>query len=59
MNLYSHFRLGEIYEKLGNRSKAIEHTEKFLEMWKDADPGLPEVDDAKERLEKLQKSPNF
>ena len=46
----SHLRLGEVYEKLGNRSKAIEHTEKFLEMWKDADPGLPEVEDARKRL---------
>jgi len=28
----SHFKLGEIYEKLGDTTKAIEHTEKFLEM---------------------------
>jgi len=49
----SHFKLGEIYEKLGNRDKAIEHTERFLEMWKDADPGLPEVEDAKNRLERF------
>jgi tetratricopeptide (TPR) repeat protein len=50
----SHLRLGEVYEKLGNRAKAIEHTEKFLEMWKDADPGLPEVADARERVAKLK-----
>lgn len=36
--------LGEVYEKLGNRSKAIEDTEKFLEIWKSADLGLPEGD---------------
>jgi hypothetical protein len=31
------------------KSKAIEHYEKFLSLWKDADPGIAEVDDARER----------
>lgn len=46
--------LGLAYEKSGWRSKAIEQNQEFLEIWKDADPGIPEVEDAKERLNRLR-----
>ncbi len=42
--------LGKIYEQKGWKGKAIEHYEKFLDLWKDADPGISEVEDAKKRV---------
>ncbi len=38
----------------GYKGKAIEHYEKFLALWKDADPGTAEVLDARSRLASLQ-----
>ena len=50
----AYYLLGLAYEKSGWSKKAIEQYEEFLEIWKDADPGIPEVEDAKERLAKLR-----
>ncbi len=50
----SFFMLGKIYEEQGNTVKAAEHYEKFLDLWKDADPGIAEVEDAKKRLAGLK-----
>jgi serine/threonine protein kinase/Tfp pilus assembly protein PilF len=46
----SFYMLGQIFEQQGNTARARENYTKFLELWKDADPGLPEVEDAKKRL---------
>ncbi len=35
-------------------TKAIEHLEKFLDLWKDADSGIAEVEDARERVAGLR-----
>ncbi len=35
-------------------NKAIEHYKKLLELWKDADPGISEVEDAKKRVAGLK-----
>jgi len=50
----AHYFLGLAYEKSGWKKKAIEQYEEFLEIWKDADTGIYEVEDAKERLGKLK-----
>jgi tetratricopeptide (TPR) repeat protein len=51
----AYYLLGMVYEKSGWKNKAIEKFEEFLDIWKNADPGLPEVADAKQRLSKLKK----
>jgi len=50
----SFYMLGMIYEQQGNRGKAAENYEKFLDLWKNADPGIAEVEDAKKRLAGLR-----
>lgn len=54
INPQYHFRLAKIYEKKGWKGKAIDHYEKFLHLWKDADPGLPEKAEAQMRLSTLR-----
>jgi eukaryotic-like serine/threonine-protein kinase len=49
-------RLGELYEAKGNTTKAVENYQKFIDLWKDADPELqPAVRSAKARLDELKK----
>jgi serine/threonine protein kinase/tetratricopeptide (TPR) repeat protein len=50
----SFYMLGKIHEQQGNTAEAIEHYGKFLDLWKDADPGFAEVEDARERLAGLK-----
>jgi tetratricopeptide (TPR) repeat protein len=48
------YNIAKIYEKMGKTTKAMEHYKKFLGLWKDADPGMVEVEDAKKRLAGLK-----
>jgi tetratricopeptide (TPR) repeat protein len=52
----SFYMLGKIHEQQGDTANAIEQYEKFLDLWKGADPGIAEVDDAKKRLTELRTS---
>jgi len=49
----SFYMMGKIYESMGKKDEAREAYGRFLELWKDADPGIPEFIDAKKRLEAL------
>jgi tetratricopeptide (TPR) repeat protein len=50
----SFYMLGKIYERQGDTVKAREHFERFLSLWQNADPDLPEVADARARLSELK-----
>jgi tetratricopeptide (TPR) repeat protein len=52
----SFYMLGKIAEQQGDKAKARDYFRKFLDLWRDADPGLPEVPDAKARLDRLKGS---
>ncbi len=51
----SFYMLGKIHERPGDKARAIEYYEKALDLWKDADPGIPEAENAKIRSKELQK----
>ncbi len=55
-NLYvlSYYWLGKIEKDKGNTEQSLEHFEQFLNYWKNADQGLPEILEAKKSISSLQ-----
>lgn len=52
-----HRGLGRSYERLGDRTSAVTHYMRFVELWSECDPGLrPLVDQTRERIEKLTRA---
>lgn len=54
LNVTFYYYLARAYEESGWTEKAIKNFEKFLDIWKDADPGLEKIEDAKQRLARLK-----
>ncbi len=49
----NHFRLARLYDRRGTREQAIVRYRRFLELWKNADPDLPELAETRGRLAAL------
>jgi hypothetical protein len=49
-------RLGELYVAKGDTANAIAHYQKFVTLWKSADPELqPQVEDVRKRISRLER----
>ena len=49
--IMAHLHLGKIFQQKGDIGKARQYYEKFLEIWKDADPDLPPIVEARKQLD--------
>jgi len=53
----SFYTLGRIFQRKGDSAKAEENYNKFVALWFDADSGIPELNDAKQRLLNFNRAP--
>jgi len=49
----SFYWLGKIYQQNRRKLEAVDNYQQFLDLWKSADPGLSEVEDAKKQIASL------
>ena len=49
----AHYHLGQAYERKGNREQARAAYQRFLQVWRAADPDVPEILSTRRRLELL------
>jgi tetratricopeptide (TPR) repeat protein len=54
--ILAHFELGKLYLQQGRPDEARKYFERFLDIWKDADPDLAPLIDARKRLALLNDS---
>jgi serine/threonine protein kinase/Flp pilus assembly protein TadD len=55
----SFYWLGKIHQAQNQKEKALGFYRRFLEIWSQADPGLPEIADARKQLAALGVQPSF
>jgi len=52
--ILAHYQMGVLYQQKGDVRRAMEYYEKFRDIWKDGDPDLIVLAEAKEKLAKLK-----
>jgi tetratricopeptide (TPR) repeat protein len=51
-----HYNLARLYEEKGQTARALEQYQKFLQIWREADPSLKEAADAGQRAARIEKA---
>jgi len=46
--------IARLFDRIGDRPEALKEYERFLDLWKQADPGLPELDEARRATVRLK-----
>jgi tetratricopeptide (TPR) repeat protein len=50
-----HLKMGELYERMGDRETAAKHYTRFVELWQDCDPEFrPMVEEVRDRITRLE-----